>query len=109
MGIFRLTCHRSSRISWEDASRQPREACQRHPNPTRPVGGLVSNLVGHFFDQKEVKERAASSISANACGIPISPEECCRNPCAELRDELIPLSFVHRHGTHAFSVTQGCA
>ena len=106
---MRRPLHRSSPISLEDTSRQPREACQRHADPARPVGGLVGNLVGRFFDQKEVKERAAGSISAHARGVPISAEECCRNPRAELRDKLVPPSFVHRHGAHAFPVTQRCA
>ena len=106
---MRRPLHRSSPISLEDASRQPREAwVRRHADPV-VVGWRPHRHPGRFFDQKEVKERAAGSISAHARGVPISAEECFRNPRAELRDKLIPPSFVHRHGAHAFPVTQRCA
>src|SRR5262245_46566762 len=58
-------------------------------NPARPIGGLVNDLVGRFFDQKEIKERSADDILVPIRGIPVSAKQRCRSAVAELRGKSI--------------------
>src|SRR5262249_3312756 len=89
-----------------DRTNQARQARHRDPDPSRPVGGFVGNLVSSLLDQKEADQIGDGRGISRACGFPIGARECGRSARVKLCEEFVALSHIHWHGAHACAVDE---
>jgi hypothetical protein len=99
----------ASTVFLDDPRNERRQSGQRHANPRRPVGGLVRKLIGGLLDEEEIEQSARGRPVAHGACLPVAAQEGLRRTLAKLRDTMVALRLVYRHGADALAFDRGGA